>query len=887
MAYADQITLGEGKFRARVVAEGWPEIFVTDASLVRTTSDAREQILGLDGQSIRVAASVDLMRAKLVESEQTFEIVDDSEVVRGYVLNSGLVTASLSKRPANTTFLKGDLLVSGTTITVASTAAFAQAGVVHIGTEAIKHTGKTATTFTGLTRGHWDSTEQSHFVGDGANLAYPKVSDRPRSMRGRRILVYLYGKSEADSATGTLRWRGLARTDVSFIAGRYSFGVEPISWLLEQPIGGDLEHPLPIRGIYLPSVLGLAFQLVRLGTDSRTGAFTSDTAEINISGTFTDNEALVDAVTTALASATSGWTWNANAQIIATSDGHTGWRLIYETGSSTADYVWAYIYETEPGIQGASLVDILDPISNGLPADWIDPITGRGLGLAAMGTGQFYSLRFDAPVPRAVLGREGRSAVHGAFQDTDGLFPAERLYIGGTLVPTTNMLAAVLPEGTGEVRYSRATAVDTSNRYLTLERQPVALLGPRTRVRVVRQLANNTNLQGLITQLLTDSPGSVNTGAMPLIAPDDISTANDEIEYAARGLRMARRTWITAEGVSLSEILEHECRLLGIYPAPDADGTLVFKRLRPPLVTDVAAFTLAASSIIGDPAVARANVGHLREVAFKQGWDAIEGEHTGLTIRVRDVQGADPTPLGGTLEVAPRSLGAIGDMGLEIDPHDAETLGRVVLGMFGGGYRVITVECALTHFAAEIGAVGVITTALLPDDDGTMGLTTKEALLVGYDWSPFEGRGTLTLHVSELNIGGYSPAVLVASEVDNTGDNWTITVTVAGYVVSGQDATDWYAVGDEVRVIQQNSASPTEVAGAVTAVTSGTVTVTFDGTWTPGASVWYLSADTTANVDETAPSGRRWAQTRFAKIGGTDGKSALASGDVEAQDFSP
>jgi hypothetical protein len=885
--YPNQITLGEGKFRARLSVEGWPEIFVSDSSLVRTLAapDLRSQILGLDPQTIRIAASVDLMRAKLTESEQTIEIIDDSEVVHGYVLSSGSVTASLSQKPPNTTTLALDLAVSATTATVASTAGFASSGTIHLGLEAIKYTGKSGTTFTGLTRGHWDTTDQAHFVGDGANLAYPKVTDRPRTMRGRRVLIYLYGNADSDTSDGTLRWRGIARTDVSYREGRYSFAIEPMSWLFEQPLGGDLEEPIPIRGIYLPSVLGLAFQLVRLGTASRTGAFTTDTAEINLSGIWTDNEDLTDDITAAIATATSGWTWDASARITAQSDGPSGWKLVYETGSSTADYVWAYIYETEPGIQGASLVDTLDPISNGLPADWIDTLTGSGLGLTAMGTGQRYTLRFDAPIPRAILGREGRGATHGAFMHPAGLFPAERLYLGGNLVPTTNMMAAVLPEGTGEVRYSQTDSVDTSNRYLVLQRQPVALLGPRTLIRLARKLAANTNLEGLITALIANSPGSVNTGAMPLITPDDIDVTGTGIDEAARDLRVATRTWITSEGISLSELFEHEARLIGVYPAPDADGTIAYQRLRPPLPTDVAAFTLASSSIVGFPSVARANVGHLREVIFRQGWDAIESEHTGLTVRVRDVQGADPTPLGGVLEVAPRSLGAVGDMGLEIDPLDAQTLGMVVLGMFGGAYRTVTVDATLVHFEATLGSTGVISTTLIPDDDGTMGLTTKEALLVGYDWSPFEGRGSLTLHLSELNIGGYSPSMIIASEVDNGSDNWTLTPTTTGYTT--QDVDAWFAVGDEVRVIQRHSASPTKLQGTVTAATSTTVTVTFDSTWTVGASDWYIAWDTTANVDETAPSGRRWAQIKFAKIGGADGKTALGSGDVEAQDFSP
>ena len=96
----------------------------------------------------------------------------------------------------------------------------------------------------------------------------------------------------------------------------------------------------------------------------------------------------------------------------------------------------------------------------------------------------------------------------------------------------------------------------------------------------------------------------------------------------------------------------------------------------------------------------------------------------------------------------------------------------------------------------------------------------------------------------------------------------------------------WFAVGDEVRVVERDSIAPTRVSGTVTAIDTATsLSVDFDGVWVPGGSNWWLGSDTTANVDETAPTGRRWAQSAFAKIGGSDRRAALASGDVEAQDF--
>lgn len=63
------------------------------------------------------------------------------------------------------TTLTANINNSVTTIAVASTANFANAGAVLIGSEIISYTGKTATSFTGCTRGQYSSTAASHLSG--------------------------------------------------------------------------------------------------------------------------------------------------------------------------------------------------------------------------------------------------------------------------------------------------------------------------------------------------------------------------------------------------------------------------------------------------------------------------------------------------------------------------------------------------------------------------------------------------------------------------------------------------------------------------------------------------------------------------------------------------
>ena len=61
--------------------------------------------------------------------------------------------------------------VSTTPIQVTSTALFASAGHLLIGSELVAYTGKTSTTFTGITRGVYSTTNTSHSIGDAVTEA--------------------------------------------------------------------------------------------------------------------------------------------------------------------------------------------------------------------------------------------------------------------------------------------------------------------------------------------------------------------------------------------------------------------------------------------------------------------------------------------------------------------------------------------------------------------------------------------------------------------------------------------------------------------------------------------------------------------------------------------
>jgi len=843
-------------------------------------ADGRERVLGLDPQTIRFTAQADLMRAQLRAQEMPVEIVDDDDRT---------ITASLGQSPSATTYLQADLAEGHTTsMTVSSTAGFPGEGVVHVGTEAIHYTDKTATTFTGLTRGYWDSQDQAHFTRDGDRSSYPRVTDRPRTLRGRRCHFYLYGQADALAAAPSddedphRRWQGIANTDRSHRKSRWSFAVRPITYLLEQMVGGDIEEPVPISGIYLPANSALRIKLYRYSTAGfDSSATTSDTVDIALSGRWVDNEALCADITAELATATSGWSWAAGSSLVAESLGSQGWRLVYRTGSTATYVALRHSIPRAGGSVGVSPVDIIEG------GRWLD---SSGAETVSLDPNASYSIAFRAPVPRGVIGTNYDVVEHTFFSDPDSPDNTpDRIYLGGTVVPSAAMFVAVRPdgeEGDDEVM-ATVRSVDTTNRYVAVRPVPYATLGPRTRIRLARTLKSGGFVHQLIEQLETDSPGLANTGAMPLLVAGDFDGDWDDVRNAIADLRIASRTWVTAEGITLGEIIEHELRLIGCYLAMDSIAQMTIKRLSLALETDPTAITITDSKQSREPPGTDFNAhGHVSEVVVRQGWDPVEREHKGMSIRVRNEETVDPTVLGGVLEVAPRSLGLeVADFGIEVDPEDAYTLAQGVFGIFSGGYRIVTLEANLSLLDVQLGDALLVTSSEIPNTDGTKGVTNAVALLIGHDWSPFEGKGSLTLLMHDRRIAGYAPSFKVAS-ASGSGTSWTLTLTLTNYTDQTNVST-WLAAGDEIRLVEYDTTGPTIQAGVVASITDpNQVEVTLDASWGGlGGAEYTLEYDVSSAVDTVAPSGRRWAQKAFAFIADSTGRLTLSTGDVDAFDF--
>lgn len=137
--------------------------------------------------------------------------------------DTGSYLRNLTK-PGTYTYLSADLDHAETgSIAVDDTASFPSAGTVHVHREAISYTGKTATSFTGLTRCQFDSfdfprTHRATVSGDPrtGTLGYVKVQSNPGKLEGRWVSLWAaaldsggYPVADTNGETKWEIWRGI------------------------------------------------------------------------------------------------------------------------------------------------------------------------------------------------------------------------------------------------------------------------------------------------------------------------------------------------------------------------------------------------------------------------------------------------------------------------------------------------------------------------------------------------------------------------------------------------------------------------------------------------------------------------------------------------------
>lgn len=184
--------------------------------------------------------------------EATLRVSGISPVIAD--VGGGMTALFRHYRSGAYTRLSAQLSSTATTASVDSAAEFTSSGLLWIGGECCKYTGKTATSFSGLTRAYLGTQATTHkYNVDVLPPRRPLVGDNPASLVGRRAYLHFASFSHVTneySATEII-YRGRVRKGVKVQDAMFTVPIEHISEALRQKIGRGMgEAKLRGRSYY-------------------------------------------------------------------------------------------------------------------------------------------------------------------------------------------------------------------------------------------------------------------------------------------------------------------------------------------------------------------------------------------------------------------------------------------------------------------------------------------------------------------------------------------------------------------------------------------------------------------------------------------------------------
>lgn len=834
MTIANLTSRGSGSIALRLSIEGFPVDFVNSKRLVGTGSDGRERAHGLSVAGVKIKQEADLPRATLKAGGATFQIADIG--VRA--------TAAFDTAPTATTWLAGFLDESDTTsMTVKSTNGFPTAGTLYLDSEVITYTNKTSTTFTGLTRGVWDTLAQAHYTPDGARQRFPEVTDQPTVIEGRRARLFLYTGEDSATGDGEQVWLGIVRGEPRMQGPTWSILVDSISSVLDAEIGADLAEPVTPRGIYYPAVAPWWVNLGTVGPGSGVQPITRDLVA-SVVGFFETQADFVAAANAAIAVVTSGWA--TTIQVVADPNG--------------------YHFE----VQTTSTLEGVDLQTNSPPSDpffqnhtFTESAIGPGAtisGSTLVASTRYYVWPTSYPMPGCGQVPRGSfvPSPDGLVPPAAATWPGNRIYFGGATGISSNVTSVIATwqDATSSVdREYRLESIHTATRRGELVRNfsapPGTVLnhaytpGNLPSFRLGRQYNDlsagslRTGTHELMQALTDNAPVQVNTGAQPMIQAGDWDAAAWLAAYDGAVSIAKDRAYTSLKPGKLIEYIAPDLQLHGHYLAIDSSGRLTIKRLRLASPTETSTFQIDKSNLItkkGNPTFERGAIGVFNTMVIRNGYSAKEDDYTESPYVVRDVTSYGRTPNARAVLIEPKSQ-ALGTTTYD----DAVRIADGVLGIYGNPYAYVMLGVPLTALSScALGDTVSIDTKQLPSGAGTRGTTDTVGLVTAREIDLYAGVITLTLLVSRARIAGYAPSAKISSQ-SGSGDTWDITLSSV-YFESGDSAENHLETGDRVTVFRYDSLTSGQVEGAVTGVTGNVVSVDFDASWTPSTDEWIFSA---------------------------------------------
>lgn len=835
--------------------------------------------MGLRRESIEISSGSGIITGRL-ETGGFSAVIADID---------GAATAAFAKAATRTTFATLDASTSDSTLTVVSTSGWPSTGTIHVGTECIGYSGTTSTTFTGLTRGKWNTIPQAHFSAlDTEQSRRTEVTDEPITIEGRRVYLFAYGDGDDLQGNGTQVFIGVVSRDAKLSsASEWSLTIDGLSRILDADLSGPDEGAISPRGIYYPWSAPLRITLRQRTTAAVTGAFDGTrNASLLFTGFYETQDAFCSALTAAIAGVTSGW----ETRYSAISQGDAGWYLSVRIGATAR---W-------PHVVCASEID--DVFSTETADAWTnDGFTPFTLPTVVANTtyrilprdnyipsgGTRVSSRYVL-APRAVpRGFINLSMLDGATDPSvSSTWPENRIYLqGADSVATATAIfwndglvsADLIPSGasaSGGYVQAQSSIADAF---------PFAGVGSVafSFSRRLFSVSSGYGLADVITWLGANSASICNLGGTPLLQTSDFDPGYvSQIVSAHRGKQLAtRRNFWAPKKVKFIDWLAEECKLIGVFPALNASGQIKFVPIKLRAGTEAASAVVDASTqltSVGWPGWERNPMGTVNAITFKTGYNVMEDKHTGTTYSFRDVTAYSRSKIPRVVEIAPKSTEAFG---IDYNPfNDLTELASSVLGVFGRPYRVATINVPWSLYGITAGDLVTLTSAQLPNDAGERGVIEQQGIVLSKAFRANEAHGTIELLLHGQNIAGYAPFSRITA-ASGGGTTWTLTLgssTIPGWV----DASA-FNVGDKVRAMRYDSTTTAnDRAGTITSKTSTTVSVTFASSWT-FSGVNHLTFDVSTAIATTS------AQARWAFVARSTALINHSGGNSPARTFSP
>lgn len=346
-----------------LTVSGVPVVFTERATGKALPGDfgLEDAALVIDDSAEVGVESIDRDRGLGVGLDLTFKLLDTA-TVRDWL-----------RKWSKQVTLTQDLAAADVTAHVDDTTGWAGVGILYVGLERIQYGGKTATTFTGLTRATCESLATTHKAGTVGQV----VTDRPRHWRGRDVTLWASLCDPSGHLCGTALqstearqvWRGRITAPPERHADGFAFHAQSIDRLLDEPLAarmtGDVKSTATNYLLQTGWGFGIYFKAVdAAGTD----VWTADVKTNPFAGmtaTYATPEEIRTLITTAWASAVTAGGYGADlGDLTWKADGKGKWHARIQIKQNAAVYKvfnWFSLYDGTPQPEfGAGMLNAYD-----------------------------------------------------------------------------------------------------------------------------------------------------------------------------------------------------------------------------------------------------------------------------------------------------------------------------------------------------------------------------------------------------------------------------------------------------------------------------------------------------------------------------------------------